>query len=145
MGAVIVDAKDWKAGSPIYYLMGLGNDVYDVLNAGSGYSYDTNASYALTSTDNNTLRFEVRSGDSNWYDKQRNGAERSEVSSRELIKQGVPAEIAYKFTLEPGAANTAKGWLAFGQLIQDATDGQAGAPPGMSRRTPPRAGSPSAS
>ncbi|POR43061.1 heparin lyase I family protein [Methylobacterium sp. V23] len=112
--------------------MGLGNDVYDVLNAGSGYSYDTNASYALTSTDNNTLRFEVRSGDSNWYDKQRNGAERSEVSSRELIKQGVPAEIAYKFTLEPGAANTAKGWLAFGQLIQDATDGQAGAPPGMS-------------
>jgi len=38
MGAVIVDAKDWKAGSPIYYLMGLGNDIYDVLNAGSGYS-----------------------------------------------------------------------------------------------------------
>ncbi|WP_056351007.1 hypothetical protein, partial [Methylobacterium sp. Leaf89] len=123
MGAVVVDPKDWKPASPIYYLLGLGNDVYNVLNAGSGYTYDSSASYALTSPDNNTLRFEVRAGDNNWYDKFTR-SERSEVSSVELIKQGVPAEIAYKFTLEPGAANTAKGWLAFGQLIQDASDGQ---------------------
>lgn len=126
--AVIVKPVDWAAASPIYYLLGLGNRAFDVYNAGSGYSFDSAAQYALTSTDNNALRFEVRSGDNNWFDG-KGGAERSEIGMSDRIDYETPLHISYDFTLEKGEANTAK-WMVLGQIHQVMPEGE-------TRLTPP--------
>lgn len=128
--AVVVKPTNWAAESPIYYQLGLGNDYYTVHNAGSGYTYDAKATYALTSRDNNTLRFEVRPGDNNWYDG-KGGSERSEIESNEWIAHGQAFQISYKFNLEPGAANTAK-WFTIGQLQEEPVEGHPGRSPEVS-------------
>jgi hypothetical protein len=111
-----LNPDDWHVGLPDYYLIGLGNDAYDVQNASSGYSTNMNATYSLTSTDDSSIRFELHSGDRWWWDG--TGSERTEISSRDIISYGTPLDVSYKFTLEPGDANTAK-WLVIGQLHQD--------------------------
>ena len=116
MAAVVVNPQDWSVSSPINYLIGLGNQTYNVHNAGSGYNYDAAATHALTSTDGNALRFEVRSGDHNWFDAT-TGSERSEIASTDYIDYGTPLNISYNFTLESGAPNTTK-WMVIGQIHQ---------------------------
>lgn len=130
MSSVVVSAKSWAAGSPIYYQLGVGNHAYTVYNAGSGYSYNANATYALSSPDGNRLRFEVRSGDTNWYDIG-TGKERSEIGSTDLINYGAPLHVSYQFEVEPGAKNTAS-WTAVGQLHQEFPAGEAATPPPFS-------------
>ena len=118
MAAVVVNPQDWSASSPINYLIGLGNQAYNVHNAGSGYTFNSAATHALTSPDGNALRFEVRSGDHNWFDiATGSGSERSEISSTDHIDYGTPLHISYNFNLEPGAPNTAK-WMVIGQIHQ---------------------------
>lgn len=130
MAIVVVDPTAWTSGSPIYYHLSVGNAAYSVYNAGSGYTFDKNATYALTSPDDNKLRFEVRSGDNNWYDKG-SGSERSEIGSREKILHDTPLDLSYKFSVEPGAVNTAK-WLLLGQLHVVGEDVVGGRSPEMS-------------
>lgn len=127
MGAVLVTPQNWKTASPIYTQLALGNHVYNVHNAGSGYRYDPKATYALTSKDGNAVRFEVRYGDTNWYDID-SGKERSEISSTEHIDYGTPLHVSYNFTVEPGAKNSAV-WVVVGQLHHDFQDDENVGPP----------------
>lgn len=127
MPAVVVDAEKWTTGSPVNYLMGIGNHDYTVYNAGSGYRYDPNATWAVKALAPEVIRFEVRSGDTVAYDIG-SGKERSEVSSNEYISYGQPFHISYKFTVEPGPKNTTV-WVVVGQFHDLVAEGEEPAPP----------------
>ena len=84
---------------------------------GTGYQNHTaGQSWSLSSPDANTLRFEIRPGDHAWFDS--GSVDRSEVASDQLIPSGTPIHIAYKFMLEPGAANTAS-WFVTAEMHND--------------------------
>lgn len=93
------------------------NDNDGVSYAGRQFSVDGEKAWSFTSTDNNTVRFELRKGDqfsdSVWTDPI--GTERTEMGdmARYAINQLVTVE--YKFMIEPGAKFTSK-WLVMGQL-----------------------------
>ncbi len=74
-------------------------------------------SWSFSSPDNNTMRFEVRSGDrfssNNWTDPQ--GSERAEIFDTAKYSTSNQITIDYQFMIEPGATNTAR-WLVMGQL-----------------------------
>ncbi|KQO69354.1 VCBS domain-containing protein [Methylobacterium sp. Leaf89] len=128
MAGVVVSAEDWKTKSPIYYTLGLGNHDYTVYNAGSGYGFNPYASWAVRAVGPDALRFEVRSGDVNWYDVG-TGKERSEIGSTEQVTYGTPMHVSYKFQLEPGAKITAT-WMVLGQIHHEfLTDEQVSPPP----------------
>jgi len=84
-----------------------------------GTSYQNQSagkSWSVSSPDDHTLRFEVRPGDHAWFDT--GTVDRSQVASDHVISNGTPIDIAYKFMLEPGAANTAS-WLVTAEMHND--------------------------
>lgn len=125
----IVDSLDWGTGNPVYYMLGMGNSVFDVLNSASGYAYNAANDWALRAIDEDTLRFEVRAGDEiRWGIDVGTHKERSEISAADHIALGQNLHTSFDFNLEPGAANTAK-WLLVSQLIQFPPDVSMAAPP----------------
>jgi hypothetical protein len=84
---------------------------------GTSYqSHTAGRSWSLSSPDGHTLRFEIRPGDYAWYDS--STVDRSEVASDQLIPNSTPINIAYKFMLEPAAANTAS-WFVTAEMHND--------------------------
>jgi hypothetical protein len=84
---------------------------------GTSYQSQTaGQSWSLSSPDDHTLRFEIRPGDHAWFDS--GSVDRSEVESSQRIPNGTPTNIAYKFMLEPGAANTAS-WFVTSEMHND--------------------------
>lgn len=125
----IVNPVDWTTGNPIYYMLGMGNAVFDVLNAASGYAFNSANNWALRAIDDNRLRFEVRSGDEiRWGIDVGTRKERSEISAADHISLGQNVHTSYDFKLEAGAPNTAK-WLLVSQLIQIPQDVSLASPP----------------
>ncbi|GGE01170.1 hypothetical protein GCM10011390_20040 [Aureimonas endophytica] len=75
--------------------------------------------WSLSAPDENTLRFELRDRDVFSYDRYSGAtSERSEVAGQTNYANGVPIDLSYKFTLEPGAPNTAY-FMVLGQFHQD--------------------------
>ncbi|WP_281413543.1 heparin lyase I family protein [Microvirga antarctica] len=74
-------------------------------------------SWSFTSTDNNTVRFEVRKGDqfTSSYYTDIQGVERAEMSDSARYGMRQEISVEYKFMIEPGTKNTAK-WMVVGQL-----------------------------
>ena len=125
----IVSPMDWVTGSPVYYMLGMGNAAFDVLNAASGYAYNALNNWALRAIDADTLRFEVRPGDElRWGADVGTHKERSEISAADHVALGENFHTGYDFMLEPGSTNTAK-WLLVGQLIQLPPDPSVAASP----------------
>ena len=89
--------------------LSIGGTPYNVQTAGKSYS--------LTEPEDHTLRFEIQPGDRAWFDTG-STVDRCEVQSDQLIPIGSPANIAYKFMLEPGAANTAS-WFVTAEMHND--------------------------
>jgi Ca2+-binding RTX toxin-like protein len=91
--------------------------------AGRTLSVHAENDWSFNSTDNNTLRFEVRKGDrftsNNWSDEP--GVERAEIYDTARYSTSGDISVEYSFMIEPGAANTAR-WLTMGQLHSN-TDG----------------------
>ena len=87
-------------------------DATTTVNGVAGDNLNANQSWSLTEPDSHTLRFEVRPGD-HYHDETSTGsngglAERSEIEMwRKLYYPDTQVNVAYGFTLEPGAANTA--------------------------------------
>lgn len=94
-------------------LVRVGGAAYRVENAGRPWSFGN------PQADDSTLRFELRSGDhwssAAWADPPTR--ERTEISAVTQYAVGTDIHAAYDFTVEPGAANTAR-WLVIGQFHQ---------------------------
>ena len=96
-------------------------DATTTVNGVAGDNLNANQSWSLTEPDSHTLRFEVRPGD-HYHDETSTGsngglAERSEIEMwRKLYYPDTQVNVAYGFTLEPGAANTAP-WTVIGQML----------------------------
>jgi hypothetical protein len=88
-----------------------------VHNAGNAWSYQN---------DGNAMRFEQHFGD-HWR-KDRDGVERSEISSSKALEFNKTYTVNYKFMIEPGQANTAD-WLVFGQFHAEEDEGDQGVSP----------------
>ena len=86
------------------------------INGTSYQNHTAGESYSLTSPDDHTLRFEMRPGDHAWYDS--GNVDRSQVTSDQMISNGTRVNIAYKFMLEPGDANTAS-WFVTAEMHND--------------------------
>lgn len=124
MAYSVIAPTNWASGSSQYSLLGLNDTTFQILNAASGPVFDPNNTWALRGTDPQTLRFELRSGDSMRYGVDVGaGKERTEVASNDFSASGTPLHISYQFTLEPGAANTAK-WMVIGQIMQQPAHGE---------------------
>ena len=105
----IVNATDWTATTTQ-------ND-HLIKLAGLDFGVQSGSkAWSLISSDNNNLRFEVRSGDQWVYDN--SVKERSEIAEYNPINNGTPIHVAYDFQMEPGAKNTAN-WSVFGQFHQN--------------------------
>jgi hypothetical protein len=74
--------------------------------------------WSLSSPDPHTLRFEIRPDDRAWFDS--GSVDRSEVASNQLISNGAPINMAYKFMLQPDAANTAS-WFVTPEMYTEHT------------------------
>lgn len=84
---------------------------------GTSYQNQTaGESWSLSAPDDHTLRFEVRPGDHAWFDT--GTVDRSQVASDPVISNGTAINIAYKFMLEPGPANTAS-WFVTAEMHND--------------------------
>jgi hypothetical protein len=86
---------------------------------GRAYCVDTaGKSHSMTSPDNKTLRFEVRSGE-NWAAHDSSSVNRSEADGApSIIPYGGIIKLAYKLRIEPGGANTTS-WCVIGQFHND--------------------------
>jgi large repetitive protein len=69
-----------------------------------------NAPWAITQTDPQTFRFELRPSDF-WQD---NGSHRTEIAQAGLNPAGTPINVAYQFMIEPGYTNNK--WTVLGQF-----------------------------
>ncbi len=91
------------------------------------YNHNANQLHSLQNPDPYTLRMDLRSGDCwsvpGWDDAtQNNGVERSEIQFGGNFGPGVRSSLGYKFTLEPGANNSAD-WLLITQIHQTPQEG----------------------
>jgi hypothetical protein len=97
------------------------------INGAPVYNHNANKIHSLRNPDKYTLRFEVQSGDCwsvpGWDDAtQNNGVERSEIQFGTNFGPGQRSSLGYKFTLEPGADNSAD-WLLITQIHQTPQEG----------------------
>lgn len=72
-------------------------------------------SYALTASDDTTLRFEVRAND--FWTNDGTIANRAEIASLNHYTNGIPIKVNYNFVLESGA-DIISPWVVIGQLHQ---------------------------
>jgi Polysaccharide lyase/Cadherin domain len=75
-------------------------------------------SHSITSPDNKTLRFEIRTGE-NWSAHDSSSVNRSEADGApRVIPYGGIIKVAYKLRIEAGGSNTAS-WFVIGQFHND--------------------------
>jgi hypothetical protein len=98
------------------------------IDGGSVYVQNANKAHSLTSPDDRTLRFDLRSKDcwsvSGYSDAtQNNGAERSEIQFGNNFGPGVLETLACQLEIAAGPLNTAA-WMVISQVHQAVSDGR---------------------